>query len=820
MSKQALVLGEILEQEVVEKLSSYDVQCRGAVSIEAVNDPDIDLIILKNYSGELKPIKEKYPTTGIISLGPVADIKDFLYNNGKALLNSKFLSLDLMNEFLGRFIQSETSTLNLEYLFQNKIKHLENIKISGHMSTGYYMDLIAADLFDKNYNVISFREYFVSLISYLSYLKKAGIAGFPFEVEYGEVDGQFIVQCSINISHFVTEYIMESFLPDDVAYPLRGLLLRCYNLADIFDISHIEKKSRLVFTAVWVDHQKHATSSFNSFFLNKVYSFDYKKEKNFELLKAPRAFITDVHENMVKELEKKELPGYFADMFLNREQLPSAQPTFLLKLVRFIQEEHDNNSDGKKLVSFSQKDVVHYLGKYPDREIIDRLKGDDYDFIINCLGSLEHLNLIEKLIDEVSTIVKGGEFDEDVRDKIKLKIQDVLQEDIQRVKGRLDVDGSKIVVSGEQFDLTDEQWKLKSSQFSDESMSILHSLETEWLTVENFTNALEDLVQDKFDLSTEESSEFLEKIFHGSIDNVVNDEVMKRMQEELGVEGDTQFLSLLKKIEQKDHQMENMQENMSALLQELNTLKDLSLGSDDEYKSKFFQLTKIDSMKEKLISNLKRQKEVIREEADRKIVELNTKNSTLLKNIQDLKVTVLQDGSETKDSEIANFRSQLDEKNKIIEKMHSKNISSQQDAEDRNRRDDINKVVSSLSKQKDILVVRVKKVEDELSSSRSESKRSSLQIKQLVEKLSFTRQQINMQDKQLNSYKKGAKGGGSGSDAKVRHLESRIEKLNELAEKNTESVSNARRDALQFKNEKTLLQNQINELKRKLTVAK
>ena len=86
--------------------------------------------------------------------------------------------------------------------------------------------------------------------------------------------------------------------------------------------------------------------------------------------------------------------------------------------------------------------------------------------------------------------------------------------------------------------------------------------------------------------------------------------------------------------------------------------------------------------------------------------------------------------------------------------------------------------------------------------------------------LSFTRQQINMQDKQLNSYKKGAKGGGSGSDAKVRHLESRIEKLNELAEKNTESVSNARRDALQFKNEKTLLQNQINELKRKLTVAK
>lgn len=845
MTRKALVLGEILEREVVEQLISYDVSCVGSKTIKEAPKDKFDLIILKNYLGPLKEIKEAFPGVGFVSLGPVLNMNEFIHNNGKALLNAKFLGLDLVDEFFGRFLNGQTSSLNLEYLFRDKIDSLENIKVSGHMSTGYYMDLIATDMYEKDYNVIAFREYFSSLISYLAYLKKAGIAGFPFEFEYGEVDNQFVLQCSINISHFVTEYIMESFLPESIAYPLRGLLSRCYNLADLFDISHIEKKSRLVFTAVWLNTKTHSSSGFNSFFLNRVYNFDYKKEKNFSLLKAPKAFLADTQNEIIQRLEDKELPGYFADMFLNRELLPSAQPTFLVKLVRFIQEEYDDNGDIKPLASFSKKDVKHYLSKFPDKEMVRRLKDDDYDFILNCLGSLEHMEKIDKLVTEVTSLVDAGEYDTELKDKIKVKIDDVIQEDIQRVRGRFDEDDSSQIVSGkidedqssqlvsgkiEEDDtvqtisgkpekLDDDQWKLKHSQFADEAIELLRGLDKEKLTKDNFRETLIELVKDKFNLSTQEAEAFLERIFGGSVEAIVNDEVLRRMQEELGVEGDVEFASLLKKIEEKERANEALQQNIESLRLELNTLKQLSVGDSDDIKTKYFQLTKLNEMKERLINNLKKQVESVREESDYRITELSDKNKNLQKEVIDLRGSSEQSGDQRKNIEISKLTKQVQTKDTIISELQDKNKNLQLELSSKPKATDMeNKVIASLTEQKEILVARVKKAEDETRGKSVDLKKSSVRVKQLEEKLVLLRAQAEKQEKRLRKASGVSGTKGKGPDIKVKQLELRIKKLNEINEKNKESVSKAKRDAIQFKNTNTQLQNEINELKRKLAV--
>ena len=160
--KIALCFGQIIETSLNEKLSSFDIDLRDESSLDGKVP---EMLIIKDHIGSFCSYHEMYPELPLISIGPVQDSVDFIENNGKVILNSQFLGSELSDEFLGRFVNSKTSSLSLEFLFQNKIKNIENIKMTGHTSMGYYMDMIAADLYQKDYNVTSFRQYFCSVIS-------------------------------------------------------------------------------------------------------------------------------------------------------------------------------------------------------------------------------------------------------------------------------------------------------------------------------------------------------------------------------------------------------------------------------------------------------------------------------------------------------------------------------------------------------------------------------------------------------------------------------------------------------------------------------
>ncbi len=792
---RALVLGDALDAGLRDSFAKYELEIVDK-SLDEIDIDDIDLVILKNYIGKLSQLANRLPHIPLISIGPVASMQQFIKNNGKALINSAFFGLDLFDEFFGRFLEGQTSSLNLEYLFKDKLEALETLKITGDMSTGYYMDLIALDLYERDYNVIAFKEFFTALISYLSYLKQGGIAGFPFEIEYGEVAGkQFVLQCAVNISHFVTEYISDGFLTESLSNPLHGLLKRCANLADIFDISHLERKSRLVFTAVWLKRD-HSTSAFNSFFLNRINSFNYQKEKNFSLLQSPKVFRYQAQDQLKKKLEDKKLPGFFTDMFLNRDEIPSLHPTFFMRLVRFIQEEVEEENYDLPLEQFDIEDVKKVLANYPDQEMIAHLKDTDYEFIKSCLHSVDRLEQLEHLIEEVTALVESGELNDALLEKFKVNMQEILQEDIQRVKGGAEErentqlvkgEGEQLVeenihISGAIDELSDEEWKLKRMQLVDEAVTILDALPTEELTLENFKEALVKLVAEKFDMSEEQALVFLDGLFASSMSQVVNAEVVKRLQEEIGADQDVKLINLLKNLEEKDKSIEQLHKRVEELQAQVeNKVVDVQ---DRQLLEKYNKLQHLNQAKERLILALKGQLA----DLQHKIAEGAEGNVQLL----------------TK--QVEQQRRTIDELQKKLQELQ---FNLERKPELHTTLDD--KVVAALNRQKDMLLERARKAEEEQHGLKIAYTRAKYKNHQLEEKLKHMSKKLK-----ASKLKNSVQGLDKSREKKIKQLEHRIDKLNKMNEQAKAAVANAKRDAMKFKNENMILQNQINELRRKL----
>lgn len=418
------------------------------VSPHELNGKEISYIVADKHIGSYEDLVSEFGHHPICSIGPVRDLRDFLFCGGKAIINSNTLKSKISLKLYELSLSKTYGQLELGSILGDDLNKVDHVKLSGHMSQGYYMDLIGHEIFEKEFNVISFRLFYSSLISYITLLKSAGVAGLPFEIEYGFTQDEMVFQCSVNVSHYILEYLIEGFMETNNTRPIRGLLNICYQSADTFSINYIDNKSMLVFFGVWMNEGQRNPLGYNSLFLSNLQTRKQIDQINTKILLSPRVYLDQKKDEIIKELEQKEFPSSYYEIISNEKNLMAARPAFLIKIIRFIQEERKNESNPKEPSSLCSDDIDYYLIRFPDQKLIKSFTLDDKNFILRFLTHPKDLDRIIDILEEIEKGVAEGKFHSEIVDKLINNLGSIELDEILKMGENPDAELENLIVKG------------------------------------------------------------------------------------------------------------------------------------------------------------------------------------------------------------------------------------------------------------------------------------------------------------------------------------------------------------------------------------
>ncbi len=416
MSKKRVVLnlaGE-LSEELVTLLEQADFSIVDSEGIKEENE--LAYVFIKNHMGTFSKYNDSYDTLTknipIIALSDVSNKIDFLGYNGRGIINESFLKARAPQEIVKRLL-SKKSSLKIENAYENIFQSLKTIKISSHETIGHYADLLAGDAEKKGFDTIAIRNYFVSTISYLAYLKRFKLLDLPYEVEYGESDDEFVVQIFAKATNFVYEYVNNSFENGNSAEAHKFLLKICAAVTNVFDIYFLKSSSKLVLTGVWLDRKYVKTANYYPMFtINNIESFSQIKKEWEEIKVSPQVAVDVLRTNLEEKMSEDEIPKGNLDFLLNESLWLAGYPVLLKKIVDYILEFRKRESYPKEINALSVKDIGNYLLDYPQTKIIKKLSMGDKEFILKAIVDPEIIKNIEASLAKTTDEI---EKDEDVR---------------------------------------------------------------------------------------------------------------------------------------------------------------------------------------------------------------------------------------------------------------------------------------------------------------------------------------------------------------------------------------------------------------------
>lgn len=424
--KYVLNLASEVSDQLMEIIQSENIRLVSS-SEEVPAGEEVSLILIGDEVQSLDEIAETCQTVSrnipIITLYDVKDKLKFFNANGRGSINQRMLQLKVVQNIVKRLFTSNSSLI-LEEIYGELLDNFKSLKVTGHLGVGYYADVVAKDAFQKDFNIVSIRNYFIGLITYLSYLNHAKISEFPIEIDYGEHSEAFVVQVHAPVVNFVTEYIWESLLEEDGKNPFRGLLKTCLRHCDLFDIYYLENSSKIVMTGVWSKAEIEKSNYFSSMLINNIEAFEHIKTRAKAYDSSMAILPEGPSDDDVKQMEKKELPGESVDLMIAELSSLMDNPELLKKIVNFLmnvrkEEENPIDADELKII-----DIDNYLTEYPEQEEIENLNDTDKRLIIDCLRDSESrlvdtvVGAIESATEEEPTVVSGQEEEEESKQVI------------------------------------------------------------------------------------------------------------------------------------------------------------------------------------------------------------------------------------------------------------------------------------------------------------------------------------------------------------------------------------------------------------------
>lgn len=253
----------------------------------------------------------------IVALSQPRDLKNFMMNNGKLVLDESWLKGPFGAFILDKFFQ-EYGGVNLG---DNYPKFRENgsFNITNPFNTGEYLDHLVYNAFESGMSALSIKTYFDHLLMYLTSLKNKGRVGFPVEVSYGTYSDVYGLQMHFYSGNMQIEDVTNSLTSSITKTPEEYLLYIALQSADFFDFTYIPEVKKVVITGLWNKDENVKTT-------NKGLMFTVSSAENVKAMPATEPagpFV--LNEGTIEDLSSMVSPAGEGDVQIIPAELPSVE---------------------------------------------------------------------------------------------------------------------------------------------------------------------------------------------------------------------------------------------------------------------------------------------------------------------------------------------------------------------------------------------------------------------------------------------------------------------------------------------------------------
>jgi hypothetical protein len=370
----------------------------------------------------------------VVCLGQVKEVKDFLLYNGRLIIEQEFVGSQLGEFILNKFF-NKNYNIHLDESYSALFQNPKELKLTNHLATGIYIDEISNSAFQNGYNVVALRSFMDHVIYYFTYLKQAGLAGVPYEVEYDNNENFFVVNIYCQVKNFVAEYMIDSFGPVNSKDPLQYLLGVVARSTDFLEVTYIENPGRLVLTAAWGRNEK---KRLNGLSFNNVYTTAQtiaQLDKKVKEYKDVQEEIQE-QEQVQEKLKPQSLPGSILEMVVSTDEnsILNKEPEKASNIVAFAVAKFEEEYPDRSINDIDEEEFAHIISDYPEADDVVHLTDDDKEHLLDRVQK----NNITQAYDEEIQRVRDNLEDED---DFKQELQNTMTEEVaKRVSIHMDAD--------------------------------------------------------------------------------------------------------------------------------------------------------------------------------------------------------------------------------------------------------------------------------------------------------------------------------------------------------------------------------------------
>ena len=204
----------------------------------------------------------------LISLSQPQDLKNFMMNNGKLVLDESWLTTAFGPFLLDKFFMEYGGvTLSDNY---PKFRELGSFNITNPFNTGEYLDHLVFNAFENGMSALSVKTYFDHILMYLTSLKNKGRVGFPIEVSYGTFNDVYGLQMHFFAENMQIEDVTNSLTSSITKTPEEYLLYVSLHSSDFFDFTYLPEVKKVVITGLWTKDEKVKSENKGMMFTHSV----------------------------------------------------------------------------------------------------------------------------------------------------------------------------------------------------------------------------------------------------------------------------------------------------------------------------------------------------------------------------------------------------------------------------------------------------------------------------------------------------------------------------------------------------------------------
>ena len=423
---------------------------------QASNYEDIDYILVETAE-EVKVASKDFSADkneiAIVCLGTIKEMREFLLFNGRLTIDPVFAENALGEQILNKFF-NKNYNIHLDESFSDLFDEPREFKVTNHLSAGIYIDELCVNAFENGFNIVALRSFMDHSITYFTYLKQAGLAGVPYEVEYTNNDSFFVVNIYLPVRNFVAEYMIDSFGSVNSKDPIQYLLGVVARSTEFLEVTYVENPGRLVLTAAWSKNEK---KKIGGLAFNNIQTTSQTMSQLDKKVKQYKEVEVEIQEVEQKEelLQPKALPGGILEMVVSKDEnsILNKEPEKASNIVGFAVAIFAEKFPDKSLNDIDEEEFNQIISDYDEQDVVQQLSDDDKEHL---LEKIQKNNITEAYDEELERVRDGLEEEDD----FKQELQSTMTEEVsKRVAGHLDADAlNKILGSKDKDD-----WQTKIS---------------------------------------------------------------------------------------------------------------------------------------------------------------------------------------------------------------------------------------------------------------------------------------------------------------------------------------------------------------------